>query len=271
MSELAMVRRMAEGVRDRTAEYLESHGDYDEVVARRSTDITRRIDMVAEEAMDELIRGEGIAARVVSEELGERVVPEKEAPECTLILDPVDGSANLSMGIPYYCTSLAFSPKARDAAFADVEAGAVAAAWGRTFYASKGCGAFYGGERLAVREHPEKPRYVLYAYGVGPLPGPLVRLAGERCLVRTMGSIALDMCYVAKGSLDAIVDSRDRISGYDVLAAALVLREAGGVLTDYSGRDMSGLPVTAGGFSVLGAAGEALHRRLLGRLHTADG
>jgi myo-inositol-1(or 4)-monophosphatase len=177
-------------------------------------------------------------------------------------MDPIDGSANLTMGLPYYCTSLALSKKSRGATFGDVDAGAVAAVWGNTFYASRGNGAYYGGERLATKEHPEKPRYILYSYGVGPIPSNIIPMVEKRCLVRTMGSIALDMCQVAKGSLDAIIDSRDRISGYDIMAASLILKEAGGVITCYDGKDLSGMPVNVSGISVLGAANGDLHNRL---------
>lgn len=267
MSELELVKRMAENVLKRTTEYLSTHEDYDEVLLRRKTDVTRRFDMAAEEALNDIIIEEGIVARVISEELGERVVPEHKVPEYTLVMDPVDGSANLTMGIPYYCTSLALSKKTENATFADIDAGAVAAVWGKTFYASKNNGAFYDGERLATKEHPEKPRYVLYSFGVGPIPENIIPLVEERCLVRTMGSIALDMCYVAKGSLDAIIDSRDRISGYDIMAASLILKEAGGILTDYSGKDISSLPVKASSFSILGAASDTLHAQLIKKLH----
>ncbi len=266
MDELSLVRRMAENVIGRSKEYLSSHPDYDEVLKRRPTDVTRRIDMVAEEALDSAIMEEGIAARVISEELGERLVPADKEPEYTLVMDPIDGSANLSMGIPYYCTSLALSKKSNGASFADIEAGAVAAVWGSTFYASKGKGAFYDGERLATKEHPEKPRYVLYSYGVGPIPKGVIPLVEKKCFVRTMGSIALDMCFVAKGSLDAIMDTRKRISGYDIMASALILKEAGGVLTDHMGGDLSGLPVSVSGISVLGAANGVLHGKLLDSL-----
>jgi myo-inositol-1(or 4)-monophosphatase len=266
MYEMGLVRRMAESVLKRSREYLSSHPDYDEILKRRATDVTRKIDMVAEEALDSVIMEEGITARVISEELGERLVPANKEPRYTLVMDPIDGSANVTMGIPYYCTSLALSKKSQGATFADIDAGAVAAAWGSTFYASKGNGAFYDGEHLATKEHPEKPRYVLYAYGVGPIPKGVVALVEKKCFVRTMGSIALDMCFVAKGSLDAIMDTRDRISGYDIMAASLILKEAGGTITDLEGKDISSLPVSVGGISVLGAANIALYDKLLGQI-----
>lgn len=263
MDELALVRRMAEGVLERSKEYLLSHDDYGEVLKRRKTDVTRKIDMVAEEALDAIIMEEGIRARVISEEVGERVVPHGKEPEYTLVMDPIDGSANLVLGIPYYCTSLALSKKTSGATFADVDAGAVAATWGGTFYASKNGGAYYEGERISTMEHPEKPKYAIYSYGAGPIPKGVTVLQEENCMVRTMGSIALDMCMVAKGTFDAIIDSRNRISGYDIMAASLILREAGGFLTDYHGRGLSDKPVSIRGISILGAANESLHDKLL--------
>ncbi len=263
MDEERLVRRMAENVLKRSTEYLSSNTDYDEILKRRKTDVTRKIDMVAEEALNACIIEEGITARVISEELGERLVPADKEPEYTLVMDPIDGSANLVMGIPYYCTSLALSTKSNGATFADIDAGAVAAVWGSTFYASKGKGAFYNGERLATKEHPEKPRYILYSYGVGPIPKGVIPLVEEKCLVRTMGSVALDMCFVAKGSLDAIFDTRDRISGYDIMASSLILKEAGGCITDFNGNGIAGLPVSESGISILGAANEKLHDKLI--------
>jgi myo-inositol-1(or 4)-monophosphatase len=258
---------MAESVLKTSNDYLSSHKDYDEVLKRRPTDITRKIDMVAEEALDAAIMKEGIVARVISEEVGERVVPADKEPECTLVMDPIDGSTNLVIGIPYYCTSLALSKKSSGATFSDIDAGAVAAVWGGTFYASKGQGAYYNGDRIETKEHPVKPRYICYSYGVGPIPKGITALQEENCVVRTMGSIALDMCMVAKGSFDAIIDSRKRISGYDIMAASHILKEAGGVITDFSGKGLSDAPVSVTGISILGAANGTLHDRLLGRLH----
>jgi len=263
MDELALVKRMAEGVLERSREYIKSHEDYGEVLKRRRTDVTRKIDMVAEEALDSILMEEGIRARVISEEVGERLVPEDKEPEYTLVMDPIDGSANLVLGIPYYCTSIALSKKASGARFADIDAGAVAATWGGTFWASKNGGAYYDGKRIYAMEHPEKPKYAIYSYGAGPISGGLIAIQEENCIVRTMGSIALDMCMVAKGAFDAIIDSRNRISGYDIMAASLILGEAGGFLTDYRGNDLSGKPVNIRGISILGAASKGLHHKLL--------
>jgi|SRR5271157_586705 len=266
MDDQLLVRRMAESVLKRSMEYLSSHEDYDEILKRRATDVTRKIDMVAEEALDACIIEEGISARIISEELGERLVPADKEPEYTLVMDPIDGSTNLVLGIPYFCTSLALSRKNHGATFGDIDAAAIAGVTSGTFYASRGTGAYLNGDRIQTADIKGKPKYAIYSYGVGVVPKWVVSLEEENCIVRTMGSIALDMSMVAKGAFNAIIDTRDRISGYDIMASALILKEAGGTLTDLKGMDMSGMPVGVSGISILGSANEKLHSKLLGNI-----
>lgn len=254
---------MAESVLKSSVEYLSSNRDYGEVLRHRKTDVTRKIDMVAEEALDAAILHEGIAARVISEELGERLVPGDKVPEYTLVMDPIDGSTNLVLGIPYYCTSLALSKKSEGATFGDIDAGAVAGVSLGTFHASRGGGAYLNEGRIRTAVSMGKPKYSVYAYGVGAMPKGVVELEEENCVVRTMGSIAMDVCMVAKGAFDAVIDTRERISGYDIMAATLILKEAGGIMTRISGRPLDGVPVSASGISILGAANAEVHGRLL--------
>ena len=263
MDEQALVRRMAESVLKRSVEYMSSNKDYEEVLKRRKTDVTRKIDMIAEEALDAAILHEGISARVISEELGERQVPAGKAPQCTLVMDPIDGSTNLVLGIPYYCTSLALSKKSEGATFGDIDAGAVAGVTIGTFHASRGNGAYLNGDRIRTAESKGKPKYAIYSYGVGSVPKGIVDIEEENCIVRTMGSIAMDVSMVARGAFDAVIDTRDRLSGYDIMASSLILKEAGGIITYIDGKPLDGVPVNVSGISILGAANVEVHGRLL--------
>lgn len=261
-----LVRRMAISVIGIAAQYLSTHEDFADVLKHRPHDLTRRIDMVAEEALNRAVLEEGIAARVISEELGERIVPASGQPEYTLVLDPIDGSNNAISGIPYFCTSLALSKKTSGATFGDIDAAAVASIAGGTFSAQKGKGARLDGKPISVKERPEKPRYAIYSYDAGPIPRGVIALQEEHCVVRTLGSIALDLCLLARGSLDIVVDTRKKLSGYDILAGALILKEAGGSVTDLSGDPLSDLPVTASGISIVAAADDNMRDNIIKRL-----
>ena len=80
--------------------------------------------------------------------------------------------------------------------------------------------------------------------------------------MRALGSIALDMCYVADGTLDGVIDTRGLVSGYDIMASALILKEAGGFLTDLGGRILSN-EVNASGLSIIGTKKKELHEKIV--------
>lgn len=266
MDKAQLACRLAESVIKRSVDYLSSHEDSADVLKHRANDITRRIDIVAEEALDKAIITEGIVARVVSEELGERIVPAGRKPEYTLVLDPIDGSNNAVSGIPYFCSSLALSTRTEGATFADIDAAAVASIANGTYTVQRGGGARWNGKPINVSWHEEKPRYAIYSYNAGHIPDGLVTLQEGRCIVRTLGSIALDLCLLSRGSLDAVIDTRRKLSGYDILAGALILEEAGGIITDDHGYELSGLPVTATGISIVAAANKAIQESILKRI-----
>jgi myo-inositol-1(or 4)-monophosphatase len=57
--------------------------------------------------------------------------------------------------------------------------------------------------------------------------------------VRLLGSVALELCYVASGKLDALVDIRGALRVTDVAAGQLILKEAGGLVTDRKGNSLT--------------------------------
>jgi myo-inositol-1(or 4)-monophosphatase len=136
-----IIIEIAQEIRDQVRDYVKADESYGEEIARRGSDVTRKMDLFAERALDEALKSRGICARIISEELGERIVPQAKKPECTLVFDPLDGSTNALIGIPYYCISLAYSSKVKDVSFKDVEIGAVCDVNGRTYSAIKGRGA----------------------------------------------------------------------------------------------------------------------------------
>ena len=131
---LAIASEVMSAVRKFVAE-SEEDAKYGEIIGRREKDVTRRIDMVAERALEHALEKRGICAHIFSEELGDRIFPEGRKPECTLVFDPIDGSSNAAAGIPFYCSSLAYSPEISSVKFNDIRAGVVIPIFGKIYHA----------------------------------------------------------------------------------------------------------------------------------------
>lgn len=152
-------------------------------------------------------------------------------------VDPLDGTVNFSQSLPFYAVSLALY----DGAVPLV--GVVhAPKLGETFTAARGLGAKLDGEPLRVSEKSTLIESVLatgFAYGretladdnVGHFADFVLRVRG----MRRAGSAALDLAYVAAGRLDGYWEPH--LNPFDVAAGALLVQEAGGVLSDMSGGD----------------------------------
>ena len=233
--------KISSEIRDAIRTYITETEDYGEVISQREQDVTRRIDMFAEKALERSLRSRNLCARIISEELGDHVYPEGGDPEFTLIFDPIDGSTNAILGIPFFCTSIAYSPKVNHITFDSIQASVVATISGKTYYAVKGGNAFVDGKKLP-REVKGKTKLVfsIYTYGAGTIPAGLIRFQSEarNVVVRVLGSIAMEICLVAEGVTDAAIDVRGLINGYDIAGAALILNEAGGVITDLNGNEL---------------------------------
>ena len=74
-------------IRESLRTYLAETADHGEVVKRRAQDVTRRVDLFAEEALENALQNRDLCARIISEELGDHVYPEGGEPEFTLSFD----------------------------------------------------------------------------------------------------------------------------------------------------------------------------------------
>ncbi len=251
-------------IRDIIRSFIRDNADYGEMVVQRPKDITRKMDMAAEHALDEALLARGLSARIISEELGDRTVGKH--PEFMLVFDPIDGSTNATCGIPFFCTSLAYTEKTDIATFEDITMAVICDIHGNTYHAALGKGAFLNGKRISGKKRGARPKPVVsvYSYGVPHVPAGLIELE-KSIIVRALGSIALDMCYAADGTLDGVIDTRGLVSGYDIMASALILKEAGGFLTDIEGKNISH-DVKASGLSIIGTKDKGLHDRIVGIL-----
>lgn len=181
-----------------------------------------RSDLAADEAAVEILHDAGLS--VLSEESG---TTEVEGSSFLAVLDPVDGSTNASRGIPWYATSICVLDD--DGPLAAIVVNQATGAW---YEAERGRGARRDGRAIAPSGARAARSSVVGLSGFPP------RYLGWKQF-RALGALALDLCAVADGTLDAYVDcSRDAHGPWDYLGGLLVCDEAGASTADAFGRQL---------------------------------
>lgn len=172
-------------------------------------------------------------------------------------LDPIDGTLNFSRGLPIWCVSLCLFDDhgpllgvIRDPLRGD------------TFRAARGCGADLNGESIAtsaVTQLDQALVHITIDFHEDSMEAGLAdvqALAPRTLRSRNIGSAALALAYVAAGFFDAMVHRYAHT--WDYGAGVLLIREAGGYVTD-----MAGAPYTEATSSVIAAANPGLASDLL--------
>jgi myo-inositol-1(or 4)-monophosphatase len=234
---LGFCRRAAGAARDAVQAYATTAERAVETGRGEGGDTAYVIDRAAEDAVFAEIKSLGEPLVAVSEERGE--VEIGGGSNVRVVIDPVDGSLNAKRGLPFACVSIAVASGAR---MEDVELGWIAELdprmsaadsprRGRDWWAVRGEGAFRDGERLAPLG--SGPLEVLGLETARPelvaAAAPAIEACGAR-RIRTLGSVAMTLCLVAAGQLDAMLTLRP-IRSVDAAAAQLLVTEAGGAVS----------------------------------------
>ena len=222
----------------RVVKEAEGRPDAANIVGFTDLDVTRRVDRVAEDEAIKYVRRRGINALLISEESPPLRIGSK--PEIAIILDPLDGSTNFVRGIPFSSISVALASP-RNEEEVELLVGVVKdIIRGDVYYAEKGKGAYFNDSRLhrPATEVTDSPLIALYTYDDGERTALRTIRLNSHCTLRALGSMALELCYLAASKLDGIVDIRGRLRLQDIAAGKLILEEAGGVLTDEDGRSL---------------------------------
>jgi myo-inositol-1(or 4)-monophosphatase len=255
-------------------------------------DVTMAIDEVAEIVVEETCAAAGDIA-FYSEDRGYVAFGR---PRAILVVDPIDGTRPAAAGLESCCVSVAVVPPSRDATLGDVTMGVVhEIKSGVPFIARRGRG--------VETSAPVRPSTnidlgaLFWTAGLRGRPAMLVTVALEHLIDGSsmrggyfdLGSATFNMTRIVTGQLDAYVDighqvvdrfplteARFRAAGdgavctnfpYDVAAAALIVQEAGGVVTQPDGHSIADLPAVGSGegygVAVLASASSPLHERLL--------
>jgi myo-inositol-1(or 4)-monophosphatase len=200
------------------------------ITYKGEVDLVTEVDKEAERLIREELLGTFPTHGMLAEEGGE-LAGEGDA---RWIVDPLDGTTNFAHGLPIFCVSVALERAD------EVVLGVVHDPMGEeTFVAERGRGAILNGRSISVSDTDEPIRALMatdFPYDRAEMPETLELFGRFSALsrgMRRLGAAALDLCYVAAGRLDGYY--MRGVRPWDLAAGSLIVREAGGKLTDYRG------------------------------------
>jgi fructose-1,6-bisphosphatase/inositol monophosphatase family enzyme len=208
-------------------------------------DISMQIDLIAENVVIDTLENANANLLLISEELGERYIGNKEEAiksQNVLIIDPVDGSNNAVRGIPYCSISIAYAigrtiNDIKKAVILDLNTKDI-------YWAIKGEGAYLNNNRIHVSDLDITDN-CFFELNL-PMKNFFKQIENLRPIfrrfyrIRVLGSSALTLCQLAKGSMEAFVNLRETNRLVDVAAGMLILKEAGGEIFSLTGSKIEG-------------------------------
>jgi myo-inositol-1(or 4)-monophosphatase len=200
-------------------------------------DLVTEADVAVETMFRKLIAERFPDHTILAEEFGQEK-DTRGASHCW-VFDPIDGTNNYAHGLPIFCSSLALEIDGR---------GEIGAIYDPTrkelFVGERGAGAFLNGRPIHVSAASTLVESMLvtgFPYDIHKRIPEIVGLfgdfVGKARAVRRLGSAALDICYVAAGRMDGFWEQD--LKPWDIAAGAVILDEAGGKVTDFSGGPFS--------------------------------
>ncbi len=224
-------------------------------------DDTTAIDQAAEDAVVARLDASGESFVLVSEELGTRMFGTGGAR--VVVVDPIDGSINAKRGIPFFSFSLAVAegPVLGDVVFGYVYDFGTGEEW----TATRGGGAFLNDLKLPLVEPSERIEILSFE-------GTTTAAIAERSesvstvadRLRVMGSLALSLCHLAAGRVDAVCSLKPARS-VDIAAAQLLVRECGLAIELFEDPPFAAAPLDLLPRSRLAAAATQAHVESLAR------
>lgn len=225
---------------------------------------TSYIDIIAEDEVIKLLKDADFESYLISEEIGElklgkgkqetislseellnnvpKTKKEREdldKPRFIFLIDPLDGTSNAIKNIPAYGMSIAVAnvPEGREATLNDVQLGFVKNYANGNFYeAIKGNGAKRNGKPMTPSSETDLTKISLGGFTKSKTLS-VSKLVDTARRMRVLGSVVLELAYVASGKYDAFLDLRgSRI--IDIAASKLIVEEAGAIVTDKYGEKL---------------------------------
>ena len=244
MDRLTLLKECARNIRKRTLPLIAKPEAAETYGKGAGGDQMKRIDLVAEKALIEVLEKKEASCTLISEESGTKKIGQKPS-EYYVTTDPIDGTTNAVRGLPFVATSLATSRTRR---LRDIDTALVCDILHNiTYTAARGQHAYRNEEKIAPSATSSLKEAVIGIDLGTPkkeeLTPHFITLLQETEHLRHLGANALEVCYVADGTTDAFIDMRGKLRVTDVAAAYLILLEAGGAITAPMGEELD-VPLT---------------------------
>lgn len=237
----------------------------------RKGDVTKQFDFEAEKiALDFLSKNFDFPIKIITEERGE-LVTKAGTPKYTVVIDPVDGSANFTRKFESTGFSIGVLPADAELKVQNVEYALVGSVWsGTVFKAQKKKGAYRNNSLIKTSkvEKLENARVLL------DMGNPetrkrqgLMEILEKARGIRFTASSAMEQCYVASAAVDAHIDARNKLTPENFFGGYLIVKEAGGEFTLANGEEIPAIENMTKGYNILVAGNKNLHSELVRILH----
>ncbi|MDI6767865.1 MAG: inositol monophosphatase family protein [Bacteroidota bacterium] len=198
--------------------------------------LVTEIDKRSEEIIIETIKKHYPTHGILAEESGKS---QRQESDYKWIIDPLDGTTNYTHSLPIFCVSIGVERKG------EIVAGVIYDPNNdELFTAEKGKGAFLNSKRIKVSQTDSLTRSLLvtgFPYNITENPDHAVEhfinFLMTAQAVRRLGSAALDLAYIAAGRFDGFWEVA--LNPWDMAAGTLIVQEAGGEVTNFSGDTFS--------------------------------
>jgi myo-inositol-1(or 4)-monophosphatase len=194
--------------------------------------LTTKADMESENMIRDLLQKRFPDYSILGEETGRTG---KES-DYLWVIDPLDGTTNYAFQNPFFDISLGLVYKSKP-----IMGVVFYPPQNELFYAEKGGGAYLNNARITVSDRNKfDDSIIAFCHGrdqqsVRRMINAFSRIKPVNNKVRQLGAAALELCYVACGRIDAFF--MVGINPWDVAAGATILKEAGGKVSDFTGKD----------------------------------
>ena len=224
---VAAAARAAEVIREHSKDHRAINWE-----TKSRADFVTEVDRAAEHAITEIVNDRHPRAQILGEELSPSV---EHRGELTFVVDPLDGTTNFLHGFPWYAVSIAAMEGG------ELHAGVVLnVSSGELFTATAGGGARVNGQPIQVSPITDASRALIgtgFPFKEGGHTDEYLRMMSrvmrETAGIRRPGSASLDLADVACGRFEGFWELS--LAPWDIAAGLLLVREAGGVVTNIEG------------------------------------